>query len=299
MGILMRCAPLTLVFATACNQLLGTPEIDPGPCDAGAAFGHLAPVGGLDSGFGLRNAQLSRDELTIVFSRLTVVGPTNAPISRHGDLHVAHRDHLGDNFRGAAALDELNTDFDELSASLSDDQQTLYFDRSDRSGRYQIYAAIRSTPAEPFDAGAPIESGDDTRSAVEPFATHDAIFFASLGSNGSASLFTAAGHGTSFVTPRQLTSLESLPGPTAYRNPVVSSDDRTIYFSAPPNNASPQDIWSASRTERDQPFGTPRPVRELNTLSAERPAWLSADHCRLYFTTNRTGQGFELWVAAR
>jgi hypothetical protein len=290
---------LVMLIASACNQWLGAPEVHRGPCDPGSSFVHLAPVAGLGSELGEQSAQLSRDELTIVFSRVTIAGTQDAPVPRRGDLYIAHRNHLGDAFQDAVALDELNTELDERTASLSDDKQTLYFDRQGPSQRYQIFAATRSAPGEPFGAPTLIVLRDQASSDIEPFITPSALFFASRSNDGSASLFTADPSGTSFAATRQLTSLEVLPAPTAYEHPVVSSDGLTIYFSAPPNSAAPRDIWRASRSDPEQPFGSVRAVAELNTLSAENPTWISGDGCRLYFMTNRTGQGLGLWLAYR
>lgn len=286
------------LLAASCNQLLGTPEARRGACDPRDAFDHAAPVGGIESGLGIQSAALSRDELTVVFSRLTVGGGAASPIARRGDLYTAHRDHLADAFRGAAPLDELNTELDEHSASLSDDQQTVYFDRQGPSGRYQIWTASRSGSAGPFGLPTAVALGDLPGSNLQPFLTSSTLYVAARQDDGAASLFAAARSGSSFTAPRRLASLETLPVP-AYENPVVSSDELTIYFSAPPDNATPQDIWTASRAGNDQPFGTPHALAELDSVSAERPTWLSADSCRLYFVTNRTGQGFQLWVASR
>jgi hypothetical protein len=294
----MRAAAPLLLLATACNQLLGTPDVRRGACDLGARFVDVEPVAGLDDALGLQGAQLSGDELTVVFSRPTIVPSPAGVASRYGDLYVARRDHRGDAFQAAVALDGLNTDVDEHSAALSADQQMVYFDRRGSSQRYRIFAASRRSPADDFSSPVPLELGD-AGTQIEPFVTADALYFASRAADGSAHLFEAAGRRTSFAAPRQLASLETLPPPTAYENPVVASNGLTIYFSAPPDNASPQDIWTAARIAVDQPFGAPHPVVELNTVSAERPTWISEDSCRLYFLTNRTGQGFRLWVASR
>jgi hypothetical protein len=295
----MRRLAVTLILASGCDQVLGVPEVHHGPCDPASAFVRLGPVAGLDSELGEQSAQLSRDELTIVFSRVTISGTQDAPVPRYGDLYMARRDHLADDFHDVVALDELNTELDEQTASLSDDQLTLYFDRRDPAQRYQIFAASRSAPGENFGAPTPIALGDQPGSDVEPFITSSALFFASRENDGSASLFTATGRGTSFLAAHKLVALETLPAPTAYEHPVVSSDGLTIYFSAPPDNATPRDIWRASRSDPVQPFGAPRAVAELNTVSAEQPTWISEDSCRMYFTTNRTGRGFGLWLASR
>ena len=293
-----RLAPL-VILASACSQVLGVPEVHRGPCDPESAFVSLAPVVGLDSELGEQSAQLSRDELTIVFSRSTIAGTQDAPIPRYGDLYLAHREHLARGFDAAIPLDELNTDADERSASLSDDLRTLYFDRRDPTQRYQIFAATRSAPGARFGTATPLVLQPRASSDVAPFITSSALYFASRQADGSASLFTASGGGTSFAIARELVSLETLPAPTAYEHPVVSSDGLTIYFSAPPDSASARDIWLASRPDRAQPFGPARPVQELNTASAEQPSWISEDSCRMYFLTNRTGRGFGLWLASR
>jgi hypothetical protein len=294
----MRNGLVLALSATACNQLLGIPEVERGACDTDAPFVEIAPVRGIDSELGIQSAQLTRDELTIVFSRLTVVGPGGEPVAHRGDLYTAHRDRRGDDFRDTAALEALNTELDELTASLSSDDKTLYFDRRDQAQRYQMFAVPRLATAA-LGEPSPLRLGDDADSYSEPYATTGALYFAARRTDGSASLFSASGHGSAFTTPQQLASLELLPSPTAYENPVVSSSAKGIYFSAPPDNASPPDIWRASRSAPGQPFGPPHAVAELNSPSAERPAWLSDDSCRLYLTTNRAGRGFELWMASR
>jgi hypothetical protein len=286
-----------LGFATACNQVLGVPEVRRATCNPAAGFERIAPVAGLDSLLGEQRAQLSGDELTIVFSRITIAGTPDAPVSRHGDLYMARRDHRDDDFHDAVALDPLNTELDELGAALSHDQQVVYFARGGPAQPYRIFAARRSGAG--FGEIAPLVLGDDAASELEPYVTPGALFFASRRGDGAASLFSAAGDGTGFAAPRQLASLEALPGRTAYEDPVVSPDGLIIYFSAPPGPASPPDIWSASRSDPGQPFGAPHLVTELHSASADRPAWLSEDGCRLYFVTNRSGQGPGLWLASR
>jgi hypothetical protein len=226
-------------------------------------------------------------------------------VARRGDLYIAFRDHRGEPFQAAAPLAEVNSELDEAGASLSVDQQTLYFDRGepttdpeDPTRGFRIYAATRASMTS-FAAPLAVDLGGADRSNVEPYATPGGLYFASRYANGAASLFRAVGSGTAFAPPQQLGSLEVQPAPTAYEDPVVSSDERTIYFSAPSLAGGLADIWTASRPDPAQPFGAPHPVDELRTSSVERPTWLSPDGCRLYFVTNRTGDGSQLWMAAR
>lgn len=291
-------AALCAISATACTQLLDIPDLHRGGCSPDAEFVALAPVTGLGSAPGVQNAQLSRDELTIVFSRSTVEGPPDRPVQRYGDLYLAHRDHRGDGFREPRPLDEVNTAFDEFTGSLSEDLRTLYFDRQDLGSRYEILAATRSTADGVFGAPAVVSLGDGATSNFEPFITADGLYFGSTRRDGLASLFIAAGHGTQFAAPEWLMSLETEESPTAYEDPVVARDGLTIYFAAPPDGAIAKDIWIAGRAARDQPFGPPHPVASVNTARRESPAWISEDGCRLYFMTDRDGPA-ALWMASR
>ncbi|MCW5809139.1 MAG: hypothetical protein KIT31_42690, partial [Deltaproteobacteria bacterium] len=264
-----------------------------GDCDGRADIVRTVPVGGLD-GLGVQNAQLSPDERTIVFSRLI-----STPIDLDGELYLAHRDDPDGDFGEAIALSELNTELDEFSPSLSEDLLTLYFDRQDRAGRYQILAATRAAIGEPFGPPTALTLGDGTSSDFEPYVTAGAIFFSSTRAHGLPSLFAAAGRGTTYAAPERLVALEALPFPTAYEHPVMSSDGLTIYFGAPPDpSVDHHDVWSASRTAVDEPFDAPRAVPGLATAHDERPVWISRDNCRLYVMSDAGGTS-QLWLASR
>jgi hypothetical protein len=234
----------------------------------------------------------------VVFSRVMVGGTVAAPVARRGDLYIAHREHLGAAFHDAVPFDELNTDDDERAASLSEDQSTLYLDRRDAPGRSRILVTHRGSPADRFAVPTPVDVGD-AGDPGDPFVTPGALFYAVRRADGTASVFTADRLGGALAAPRRLDALEALPFPAVYEAPVASTDGLTLYFAAPPDRASPPDIWVASRTGGDPRFGAPRVVAELGSISADRPVWLSADRCRLYFVTNRAGRGAELWMGSR
>jgi hypothetical protein len=287
-----RLGPCVVALTTACS--VDIPDVHGGACDPDAAFVQLAPVAGL-GGIGEQTARLSPDELILVFSR-----ELPAPVSRYGDLYLAHRAHPDDDFDDVTALDALNSDSDEFSAAFSDDMLTLYFDRQVDQERYEILAATRATSGAAFGSPVTMLLGPGASSNFEPFAAAGAIFFASTRSGGIANLFSASGAGTSFASPEPLMPATS---EVAYEHPVVAGDGLTIYFSAPPDGSAKRDIWTAARSARDQLFGPPHPVAALNTASVEFPTWISSDNCRLYFMTDRTQStlkpNFELWMASR
>ncbi|HEX3478944.1 MAG TPA: hypothetical protein VHT91_28170 [Kofleriaceae bacterium] len=287
-----RLAGCVVALTAACS--VDIPDVHPGVCDPNAGFVQLAPVAGLGE-LGEQTARLSPDELTIVFSR-----ELPALVPRYGDLYVAHRADRGDDFDDVTALDAVNSDADEFSASFSEDMLTLYFDRQVEGGRYEILAATRTRSSDAFGGPVTILLGADSSSNFEPFAAAGAIFFASTRSSGVANLFSASGAGTSFASPAPVMPPTSQ---VAYEHPVVAVDGLTIYFSAPPDSSTKRDIWTAARSARDQPFGAPHPVAALDTASIEFPTWISSDSCRLYFMTDRTQStlkpNFELWMASR
>jgi hypothetical protein len=77
------------------------------------------------------------------------------------------------------------------------------------------------------------------------------------------------------------------------RAPVISGDERTIYFAT-----QPDDIFVATRADLQSPFGAATYVPDVNTAMPEAPTWLSSDGCRLYFESFRTGE-YVLYVAER
>jgi hypothetical protein len=270
--------------------VLDLPDVHRGDCDASADIVRIDPVGGL--GTAVQNAQLSADELTVVFSRITSV-----PTQRYGDLYLARRDDFGEAIPLAAPSSEL----DEFSVSLSDDLLSLYFDRQDVAGIYQIFVATRTTVTDSFGPPAPVPLGDLTDSNFEPYVIADELYFSSTRRDGIPSLFRAAGQGATFGAVEWLMSLESLPVPTAYENPVVTPDGLTLYFGASPDPAMrARDVWTASRGATYKPFDLPRAVSSLDTPSDERPVWVSRDNCRLFVISDSDDGGqAQLRVASR
>jgi len=84
--------------------------------------------------------------------------------------------------------------------------------------------------------------------------------------------------------------------------PAISPDQLVIYFaSARAGGAGNFDIWRASRTSTSTAFGAPVRVTELATANDDIPTWISADLCRLYFMSDRSGGmgNLDIYVASR
>jgi hypothetical protein len=273
----------------ACSVVLDLPEVHRGDCGADEDFTKTAPVAGLAPG-PVQSAQLSHDELTVVFSQITP--------GRYGDLYIAHRDHLGQAFGDATALEEVSSELDELTGSLSDDLRTLYFDREVQDRQYQMFMATRATPQDTFAAPVPVSLGEPMISNYEPFLTIDGLYFGSTRRSNLSSLYIAPGSGPAFGPVQRVASIETVGSGTAYENPVLSADRLTIYFGANPDRASAKQIWIAHRATTTAPFDPPQLLTSVNNVAFSTPNWLSPDSCRLYFMAGPP-YARTLWVATR
>jgi hypothetical protein len=279
--------------ATATDAMPGTPDAAPRVCTHDQPFVSFGPVPGVNTTGEEQNAWLSHDELTIVLSRkMDQTG---------GDLFVAHRAHLQDEFGFAVAIEELNTGSDEYRPSLSDDGKTIYFDRRDITLAYTIMTAVRGSSTGVFAEAAPLAVVNGAASDFEPFVTADGMYFGSTRA-GLPDLYFAPRAGAGFGTPIALTEVNS---DVAEEIPVASLDARALYFSAADRDPAGgttrghgTDVWIATRSAPGATFGSPAPVFELATADGEYPTWLSDDNCRLYYVTSRSGT-HDLWVASR
>ena len=58
------------------------------------------------------------------------------------------------------------------------------------------------------------------------------------------------------------------------------------------------DLWTSTRATVTAPFPAPVHLTALSTDADEVPGWLSADGCRLYFGSTRSGNN-DSYVAIR
>jgi Tol biopolymer transport system component len=225
-------------------------------------------------------ASLSADELTIYFGS-----------DRDGvqwDIFTASRADRTDRFDDPVLLDVLNSPSDEGDISVTPDELEAYF-ISNRSGTFHIYVATRSTRTAEFSdpalvanvAGVP---GSTTEWA--PFITADGsnLYFAT-NATGLEDIYRATKTGGDFDEPAPVIELNT--GSYADIEAALSPDELSIYFSStrPDGGAKGDfDIWQATRSSKDEEFSGLVNVAELNTEGYERPEWVSADGCRLYFT---------------
>jgi Tol biopolymer transport system component len=100
-----------------------------------------------------------------------------------------------------------------------------------------------------------------------------------------------------FNAPLNLPTVNSL-GPDG--RPALTADQLQIYFEAMPTTSTTNyDIYVATRADTNGPFGTPKPVAELNDPTDQDIApWLVDDNT-LYFASQRGGTSYDLYRTSR
>ncbi|HEY8080310.1 MAG TPA: hypothetical protein VIF62_39540 [Labilithrix sp.] len=297
----------------ACAAVLGVADVPYEPADGGVA--EASAETGSDAGsacdptkpFGPTvalpspldtNAQefsgfLTDDELTIYLG----VG---------GDLVVSSRDVATSAWPMPRPL-AINSAVADNAPFLTPDGQRLYFD-SRRvcdacapSNDVNIWVATRTGDVATF--APPTMFAGGRRNDLHPWLNPagEIMYFA----HGFAAPFDldvrrVAGQG---ADPPSLAALDTT---FDEEKPVVTADELTIYFGT--NRATgagmPLDVWRATRTSKDQPFGDPEPVAELNDpdpASDDVPSWVSVDGCRILVerTNASTGNAPDLFLARR
>jgi len=84
-------------------------------------------------------------------------------------------------------------------------------------------------------------------------------------------------------------------------NPSLTADLLEIYFTASPVPGQGGDIWSATRSDLDVPFGAPAPLEELGSPGLETSPIVAADGLALWFASDRPGGSgdLDIWLVTR
>jgi hypothetical protein len=268
-------------------------------CDPGAKFGPPVPIPGLEA-IGAITAHLSPDELTLY--------STGSQVSQDpADIWVAHRSTRTGAFGPPMFLTAVNTTFFDGNPSVSSDGLTMWL-QSNRvlNQGYHLYVATRTSTLVEFGTpglAATVNAADPTKNDYTPFVTADSseLWFSSdrTGGLGGQDIWFAKRTGNGFGPPTPVSQFNSLGDDEL---PTLSADGLTIYFGSTrtaPGTKGSFDIWTSHRSTVNDGFPAPTLVDELNTSSAEAPAWLSADNCRLYGGLLNSSGAFRLFVATR
>ena len=259
-----------------------------GPCNLGKPFNAPQAVTELNSTSDESGLRLSPDLLTAYFSS-----------GRNGEEHLfsANRSSASAAFGNITQLAAVNqTGAFDSDPSVTADGLTLYFS-STRGGGPDVIdnlmTATRSSTTAPFGAPTFVSSIDvNGLSTTQPFVTADGslVFYSAFGTGAAGNDIFA---GTSKVT--------ELSGANNDDYPTLTPDKLTIFFSSDRTGGQgSRDIWMATRTSATAAFGTPTVVTELNSAKIDDAAFVSADACTIWLSSDRaTGNGRDFYVASR
>jgi WD40-like Beta Propeller Repeat len=266
---------VTLVFFPDNGKATIAIDFDAGagsaPCDLGRPFGSVQVLA--FSGFsGSRSdGRLSPDELSIY-------------LGSDSDLRFASRAARSDAFGAPFLLSGVNSTSLDGHPSATADGLTMYFD-SNRSGSSSVYVASRSSVQSTFGAPAEVSVLSSMGAAGQPYVLPNGsvLYFSAEVTPGDGQLFFAPHTSSGFGAPIAISTVNSSFDEQA---PAVTPDQLTMFFASRRPDSGAQggwDIWMSRRSSTGSQFGAATNVQELNSFEDEKPNWISADGCRLYF----------------
>ncbi len=203
------------------------------------------------------------------------------------------------------------------NVALSADGLTLYFgaDTLGGPGGDDLWIARRERTidenGEPVPFGEPFENLSEINSPIHerhPAISLDGkrLYFTRAGDVWMASREAVEdqnGDRIPFQPPVALTEINS---PSIEAVPNISRHERFIFFhSDRPGGEGPRAIWMASREGIEDgegnriPFGLPVPLDEVNGSAYDVAPYCPDDGLTLFFSSNREGGSFDIYVASR
>lgn len=292
-------APVDALDAPAADS----PEPDAAPpCDLTKPFAAPTPIVELNTAALDSIARLSGDELTVYFDRYPTADAGVAGGVGGSDLFMATRASRAAAFGKAVPL-AINTANDESNPTFYNGGLELFYDSNGTGGMgsYDVWSATRQTTSvdfsNPGDLPAPVNGGTyDAHPYVTPSGL--VLYFVST-RGGNDDLYRATRSATNVPFVMDTTGALAAVSSSAHDwFPVVTLDERTIYFASDRGSSGNLDVYVATRVSTSDPFSVATPVAELNTPAGEYPSWISEDGCRLYMTSDRAGSQ-DLFVAVK
>lgn len=274
-----------------CDPRVGGCVPSEAPCARWSPFDAPVALGpAIDTGSDEYGPSLSADGLTLYFTRQTD-GQSRIWRARRADLASA--------FDAAAPVPSL-ADVEAGEPSVTADGRTLYFNLEPTNNR----STLQSAPVD--EAGV--------------VGTYDPVAFVTPVGRGASPDLTADGRLLTFVlgpydesrvvlaeradpsgpfgAPVEVTSA-ALAGPSTGW-PAISADGLELWFEA--DSDGTLDVFVARRATRDEPFGPPTPVDEVNVPAVlDGDADLAYDGSSLWITSRRNdaASGMDIFVAHR
>jgi hypothetical protein len=295
------------------------------------AFGSAIAVSELNSSLDDRGLRLSVDELSAVFSRGNT-DDSGLP-NKDTNIYFTTRVSLSSSFSAPIDLSVVTeVNFAGVYPSLAADSLALFLESYCLSNTLGTPTpsgyclSTRDAAADTFPGssamlfvqGATSLGRFGIGAAVgDGFTTSDGLSYYFIGPTGldagNDSAVHDAGLETGVASDSVFVSAETTIGSGFYLansvfvptdptvlvdNPVVSSDELTMFVSITSTTTPVPHIQSATRATTSDAFGTLLPFHELDSAEGEYPTWISPDQCRLYLTRSVGGQA-DMYMATR
>lgn len=262
-------------------------------CDPQKPFG--APVMLLAPDFRAATPRLSHDELTIYFTS------DNAGTST--DLFRATRPTRSAAFGTPATMTTQSSTANDNDPAPSADHLSLFF-HTGRGGNNDLWVATRASTAVDFGMPSAVPVVNDaTVGDSHPYyrsAGGGELYFTSVrNASPTYHIYLAKKNVAGFLTP---TLIQELSGDWNDWQPMVTEDGLTMVFASDrPTAGSGYHLWIANRASENDAWGTPEKIAELESAapSMEFAGWISADRCRIYFSSSRDGTIHRAYLASR
>ena len=245
-------------------------------CDRGKPFGQPVLVAGLPNGDHAATPRLSADERTIFFT---------GHVGDLARLRFATRASIDAPFAPPQALDAISSQSKDNDPSISADGRTIFFS-SERNGKSaDLYTATRASTDVPFTAPTALKALNTSSDDGHPYLRSSAneLWFSSSRS-GAWEIYVARSGVNGLGAPVVVSELSG----AKTQQPMITEDGLTIIFSSDRSGGKGgRDIWHATRATKAGAFGKPTPITEINSGGNESAGWLSADGCRVYFSSDR------------
>lgn len=231
------------------------------------------------------------------------------------DLYVAERSSTNEPFGAPVALNINAAGADDVCPALSHDGHVLYFAtaREGGCGDRDIWMTRRYDKRDNFNWSEPVHLGCTVNSAkvdqgpsyYEDRYNKYIVFSSNRPSNDSR----FAGHDIYKMqlfddgTPDESTVeiIEELSTMANDHRPFIRKDGLEVVFDSNRQGSGQNDLYSASRKSRKEPFSVPLHLINLRSTGQDVRAVMNRDGTELYFTSNREGTtgSIDVWVSKR
>jgi Tol biopolymer transport system component len=252
-----------------------------------AEFGEPEAVADVAPGLNIWSPALSTDAQTLYFA----ASPPGASETIYRAQRIAD-----DAFAEPTPLENVSVAAGEGTPFPSADHLALYFyaTRAGSAGDRDLWVASRSTLTSEFDDPRPIEGLDSPAIEHLPWLSSDEltlVFVSSrAGGLGQSDLWTTtrSTRDARFEPPRPLPGINT---PLDEGRASLTADRLSLIFSsARDGTLGDHDLWIATRTDPDGPFGPPTNLTHLNSTTRDIDPFLTANERELFYVSTRTGR---------